>query len=335
MKAFVMKGYGGPEQMGFAEVPLPECTPGTVRIKVHAAGLNPIDIKTRDGMTKAIQSYKLPAILGNECAGTVDAVGDGVSGFTIGERVATRVDKGRMGALADYAVTTADTLAHIPDQVDMQSAAGLPLAGETALQALRNEIKVKPGDRILITGGAGGVGTLAIQIAKAFGARVITTASPRGRDLVKSLGADEVIDYTSTDFTTVLRDLDGAFDLIGGKDLENCFKVVRPGATVVSIAGTPEPNTADDIGASTLIRMVFWAMSVGLRRKAKAAGARYRFLFMRANGDDLATLFDMISAGKLRVIVDQTYPFEATPKAFEALESGHAKGKIIVQIAPT
>lgn len=315
------------------EVPRPDAGPGELLVRVCAAGLNPVDFKTRQGMLKPVQRYRLPAVMGNELAGIVEACGAGVTGFAVGDRVFARMPKGAMGALAEYAVVPQDVLAIMPATLDFEAAAGIPLAGLTALQALRDELRLAPGSRVFIPGGAGGVGTFAIQIAKWLGAEVTTTASPRGRALVERLGADVVIDYTAQRFEDHVRDMDGAFDLLGGETLEKCFGVVKRGGTVVSVAGMPEPLTARrDLGRGPALAALFWIVSYRLRAQAARNGVTYRYLFMHPSGDELAELARLVDAGRLEPVIDRVFPFAQVDQAFAHLESGHAKGKVIVRI---
>lgn len=315
------------------EVPRPDAGPGELLVRVCAAGLNPVDFKTRQGLLKPVQRYRLPAVMGNELAGIVEACGAGVTGFAVGDRVFARMPKGAMGALAEYAVVPQDVLAIMPATLDFEAAAGIPLAGLTALQALRDELRLAPGSRVFIPGGAGGVGTFAIQIAKWLGADVTTTASPRGRALVERLGADVVIDYTAQRFEDHVRDMDGAFDLLGGETLEKCFGVVKRGGTVVSVAGMPEPLTARrDLGRGPALAALFWIVSYRLRAQAARNGVTYRYLFMHPSGDELAELARLVDAGRLEPVIDRVFPFAQVDQAFAHLESGHAKGKVIVRI---
>lgn len=315
------------------EVPRPDAGPGELLVRVCAAGLNPVDFKTRQGMLKPVQRYRLPAVMGNELAGIVEACGAGVTGFAVGDRVFARMPKGAMGALAEYAVVPQEVLAIMPATLDFEAAAGIPLAGLTALQALRDELRLAPGSRVFIPGGAGGVGTFAIQIAKWLGAEVTTTASPRGRALVERLGADVVIDYTAQRFEDHVRDMDGAFDLLGGETLEKCFGVVKRGGTVVSVAGMPEPLTARrDLGRGPALAALFWIVSYRLRAQAARNGVTYRYLFMHPSGDELAELARLVDAGRLEPVIDRVFPFAQVDQAFAHLESGHAKGKVIVRI---
>ena len=238
-----------------------------------------------------------------------------------------------MGAFADYTVVPEGLLARMPATLDFAVAAGVPLAGLTALQALRDELQLRPGSRVFIPGGAGGVGTFAIQIARWLGAEVTTTASERGRALVERLGADVVIDYTSQRFEDHVRDMDGVFDLIGGDTLMKSFQVVKPGGKVVSIAGMPEPQTArQDLGGGFFLTPLFWAVSYRLRAQAKKHGVTYRYLFMHPSGPELAELGGLIEEKKLEPVIDRVFPFADIADAFVHLESGHAKGKIVVQM---
>lgn len=334
MKALVLARYGGPETTELRDVPRPEPGPGEVLVRVHAAGLNPIDYKIRDGALKAIHRYRLPVVMGCELAGVVEKTGRGANGFKPGDRVFARVAKDGLGAFAEFAVVHQDLLAQVPDGLDLVMAAGIPLAGLTALQALRDELQLQPGQRVFISGGAGGVGTFAIQIAKWLGAEVVTTASPRGRALVERLGADEVIDYTTERFQDRLSGMDGAFDLMGGETLNATFGVVKPGGMVVSIAGLPEPETArKDLKLGPLMTAAFWFVSRKLRALARRHGVRYRFLFMHPSGAELEELAGLVAADRLDPVVDKVFPFPDIAAAMAYLEAGRAKGKVIVRMA--
>ncbi len=309
--------------------PAPTPGPRDILVDVRAAGLNPVDIGFRQGKLRPLYRLKLPHVLGNEFAGEVVAIGAKVTRFSVGDRVFARVRKDRLGAFAQQAAVGEDLAAHMPSNLDFTAAAGVPLAALTALQALRDELGVKPGQKVFISGGAGGVGTFAIQIAKGLGAHV--TASTRGDALVRSLGADEVIDYTTDDFSRIGRVFDAGFDLVGGETLDRMFAIMKPGTRIVSVAGVPEPRTARlDLGRGGFLALAFWAMSYGVRRRARGAGIDYRYLFMHPSGADLAHLAGLIEQGRLRVTIDRTYPFADIARAIDYLESGRAKGKVVV-----
>jgi NADPH:quinone reductase-like Zn-dependent oxidoreductase len=247
--------------------------------------------------------------------------------------VFTRVDKKRLGAFAEFAVVREELVAKMPSSVDFTTAAGVPLAGLTALQVLRDELRVTSGQNIFISGGSGGVGTFAIQLGKWLGAHIATTASARGEEMVRKLGADIVVDYTREHFDQVLREYDGALDLRGGDTLLKTFGVVKRDAKVVSIAGVPEPLTAcKDLQAGPTLAALFLAASWRIRRQARKYGVIYRYLLMHPSGADLSELATLIDQQKLEVVIDRIFPFAHIGDAFAYLEQGHAKGKVVVQM---
>jgi NADPH:quinone reductase-like Zn-dependent oxidoreductase len=334
MRAYILEHYGGPEGSRLMDVPVPAPRPRDILVKVRAAGLNPVDFKFRQGKLRAILRPRLPFVLGNELAGEVIAVGGDVKRFHVGDRVFARVAKDRAGAFAEQACVDEDDAALMPGNLDFTAAAAVPLAGLTALQALRDELDVKPGQNVFISGGAGGVGTFAIQIAKWLGAHVTTTASPRGEALVRSLGCDEEIDYTSRDISRLGARFDAGFDLIGGDTLAQMFKIMKPGTKIVSVAALPEPQTAiRDLGGSRALAVLFWIISYGIRSRARRAGIGYRYLFMHPSGSDLAQLAELIEQGKLKVIIDKTYPLANISDALAYVEGGRVKGKVIVTMS--
>jgi alcohol dehydrogenase len=331
MRAYVLKHYGGPDGAQMLDVSAPVSGPRDLLVEVRAAGLNPVDFKFRQGKLRAIHRPKLPFVLGNELAGEVIAVGNDVKRFRVGDRVFARVAKDRAGAFAEQACVDEDHAAHMPRDLDFTAAAAVPLAGLTALQALRDELGVKPGQKVFISGGAGGVGTFAIQIAKWLGADVTTTASKRGEALVRSLGCDEVIDYTASDISKGGRRFDAGLDLVGGKTLEQMFDIMKPATRIVSVAAVPEPQTAiKDLGGRRALAAVFWIISYGIRSRARRAGIGYRYLFMHPSGSDLAQLAELIETEKLKVVIDRTYPLADISEALGYLETGRAKGKVVV-----
>ena len=334
MRAFVLLSYGGPDRTVLTEVPQPSPRVGELLVRVNAAGVNPVDFKTRAGALKIISRYHLPIVMGNELSGAVEAVGAGVTKFAKGDRVFARVDKDIMGAFAEYAVVREEHAALMPASLDFATAAAVPLAALTALQALRDELHLSAGERIFIPGGAGGVGSFAIQLAKHLGAHVATTASPRGEALVKRLGADVVVDYSRERFENKLSGYDCAFDLLGGDTLARLMSVLKPGGRVVSIAGMPEPITArKDLGRGVGLAALFWIASLTIRLRAARRGLTYRYLFMHPSGADLTYLASLIDAKKLEVVIDRIFPFAEAKQAMAYVEAGRTKGKVVLALS--
>lgn len=326
--------YGGPAQLHLGELPEPALMPDAVRIEVHAAGLNPVDFKTREGKVKLLLPYRMPLILGNELCGEVIEVGAQVSAFRVGERVAARVAKGDAGAFAEIAAVPAKLLAKVPDTVSDTDAAALPLAGLTAWQCLTEVLRVQPGQRVLIHAGAGGVGHLAIQLAKALGAVVATTGSRSRFDFLRSLGADELVDYRNERFEDRIAPLDAVLDTQGGEILRRSIAHTRPGGAVVTIGGLPTPEVAVEFGKPFWLRWLFALITRRERALAQARGVRFRYWFMRPDGAQLTELFARLACGELRVSTQVFDGFAQFPQAFAALESGRTQGKLVVRLGP-
>ncbi|MEU1425106.1 NADP-dependent oxidoreductase [Kitasatospora sp. NPDC005751] len=331
MKAFLIERYGDTAGPHAGEMPDPRVGAGDVLVRIHAASVNPLDIKLRDGAFKAILPYRLPLVLGNDLAGVVVQVGSSVTRFTVGDEVYARPDKDRIGTFAELIAVHQDDLAPKPAALTMAEAASLPLVALTAWQALVERAHVRPGQKVLVHAGAGGVGTIAVQLAKHLGAQVATTVSTAKADLVKELGADIVVDYRKQDFASVLDDYDVVLDTLGGETLEKSLRVLKPGGTVISVAGPPDAAFARELGANAALRLVMNALSFRTRRRARRRGVTYSFLFMKAGGDQLRELTALIDAGKIRPVVDRVFPFDRTGEAMEYVEKGRAKaGKVVV-----
>ncbi len=331
MKAFVVERYGDAGGVRAGEMPDPRLGDDDVLVQIHAASVNPLDLKTRDGAFKAILPYRVPFVLGNDLAGVVIGVGAGVTRFTAGEEVYARPDKNRIGAFADLIAIHQDDVAIKPTTLTMEEAASIPLVGLTAWQALVERANLQAGQKVLIHAGSGGVGTIAIQLAKQLGVSVATTTSTANIDLVKSLGADVVIDYKKQAFETVLHDYDVVLDTLGGHTLEKSLQVLKPGGKVISIAGPPDPAFAKELGANPLVSLAMTALSFRTRHRARRHHVTYSFLFMRASGDQLREITTLIEAGKIRPVVDRVFPFESTREALTYVEEGRARaGKVVL-----
>jgi len=298
-------------------------------IAVRAASLNPLDFKIREGKVKLVLRLAPPIALGCDVAGVVTEVGSNVTQFKAGDEVYARLEKNRMGGLAERVVADARVVAHKPARASFEEAAAIPLAALTALQALRELAELKAGQRVLIHAGAGGVGSLAIQIAKILGLWVATTTSGKNADFVRSLGADEVIDYTQHAIADRVHDLDAVFDTLGGASELASLGVVRRGGVVVGVGGMPDAAFART-HLPWFARPAVAIATTRRRRAATRAGARFVYLFMRPDGEQLAELARWIDDGKLRPIIHRSYPLAEFREAFAELERGRARGKIVV-----
>lgn len=332
MKAFIVDRYGSNDGVRFGEMPDPELRENDVLVQIHAASVNPLDLKIRDGKLKLILPYRLPLILGNDLAGVVVGVGSQVRRFKPGDEVYARPDQDRIGAFAEFISMNEDAVANKPKELTMEEAASLPLVGLTAWQALIERANLKKGQKVLIHAGSGGVGTFAIQLAKHVGAIVATTTSTANLDWVKRLGADIVIDYRKDDFETILRDYDVVLDTLGGETLKKSLRVLKPGGKLISLSGPPDPDFAKDIGSTWTLRLVMRLLSYRIRKKAKRHHVSYSFLFMRASGDQLREIGSLIDSGIIRPVVDRVFPFASTKEALVYVEKGRAKGKVIVKV---
>ncbi|MDO2935002.1 NADP-dependent oxidoreductase [Paeniglutamicibacter sulfureus] len=328
MKAFVFSQYKQPLQQ--ADVPEPAVGDHDVLVQVAAAGVNQLDAKIIEGEFKSILPYSLPHGIGHDMAGSVIGIGANVTGFKIGDEVYARVAKDRVGTFAERVAVTEADLALRPTSVTVAEAASLPLVALTAWQALVVKGKLKPGQKVLIHAGAGGVGSLTIQLAKHLGAHVATTASAANADFVRSLGADEVIDYRSQDFEKGLSGYDLVLDSLGGENLEKSLRILKPGGKAIGISGPPDPAFAKDAGLNPLLRLVIAGLSSKIRRQARKLGVSYEFLFMHPSGEQLRKISALIDGGALRPIVGATFPFAQTPQAVQALSKGGVRGKVVV-----
>ncbi|MFF5370890.1 NADP-dependent oxidoreductase [Streptomyces sp. NPDC013187] len=334
MKAFVVEKYGK-DGARAADVPEPTVGARDVLVRVSAAGINPLDKMVRNGEFKQLLKYKRPFVLGHDVAGVVTQVGSAVHGFQVGDEVYARPRDLRIGAFAEFIAIDADDVALKPASLTLQEAAVVPLVALTAWQILVERAHVKPGQKVLVHAGAGGLGSTVIQLARHLGATVATTASARAEALVRSLGADVVVDYTKEDFSKVLSDYDLVLDSVGGANLEKSLTVLKPGGLAVSVVGPPDAAFARQLGAPSVLGLVMNTLSRKIRKRAKALGVRYEFFFMRANGSQLRELGALYDSGKLRPVIDSTFPFDQTLEAMAYVEQGRTKaGKVVVSMVP-
>ena len=332
MKAFILDRYGKNEKLRGAEVPEPELREDEVLIQVHATAVNLLDAKVRNGEFKLILPYRTPFVLGHDVAGVVVRVGPLVRQFKLGDEVYARPDDFRIGTFAELVAVKEASVAIKPKNISMEEAASIPLVGLTAWQALVEKARLKKGQKVFIQAGSGGVGTFAIQLAKHLGATVATTTSTGNVAMVKSLGADVIVDYKKEAFEEKLSGYDVVLNSQDGKTLSKSLGVLSPGGSLISISGPPDPQFAEDIKAPWLVKQVMRALSFGVRRQAQRLKVGFSFLFMKASGSQLRQITPLIESGAIRPVVDKVFPFESTNEALAYVESGRAKGKVVIKV---
>jgi len=332
MKAFVVDKYKKKGALRLANVREPEVRDDDVLVRVHAASVNLLDSKVRDGEFKLLLRYRPPFILGHDVAGTVLRVGPKIRQFKVGDEVYARPRDHRVGTFAEFIAINETDVAPKPKNISMEEAASIPLVGLTAWQALVEVGKLKAGQNVFIQAGSGGVGTFAIQLAKHLGATVATTTSTKNVELVKSIGADLVIDYKTQDFEKVLSGYDLVLHSQDAKTLEKSLRVLKPDGLLISISGPPDPEFAREQGMNLFLKLVLRLLSHGVRKKARKLGVRFSFLFMRAQAQQLHEITSLIESGVIRPVVDKVFPFEETGDALAYVETGRAKGKVVIAV---
>jgi NADPH:quinone reductase-like Zn-dependent oxidoreductase len=332
MKAFLLDRYAKGGILRPGETSEPELRENDVMVQIHAAGVNVLDAKIRDGEFKLILPYRLPLILGNDVAGTVVRVGFNVRRFQPGDEVYARPSKDRIGTFAEFIAMDEADVAMKPKNLTMEEAASVPLVALTAWQVLVERAEVEKGQKVLIHAGSGGVGTIAIQLAKHFGAHVATTTSTANIALVRSLGADVVIDYKKENSEKVLQNYDVVLNSLGEDTLEKSVLVLKPGGKLISISGPPDADFAKENGFGWIFRQVMRVLSFRIRKKSSRRCVSYSFLFMTANGEQLSRITSLIEAGAVRPVMDTVFPFEKTNEALAYVETGRAKGKVVVTV---
>jgi alcohol dehydrogenase len=307
--------------------------PMDLLIRVHAASVNPVDVKTRNGQLKTLLKYRFPLVLGNDLSGVVADVGAQVTRFKRGDAIYARLDKDRVGTFAEFAVVREGAAALKPINVTSEEAASLPLVALTAWQTLVEVGHLAAKQKVLIHAGSGGVGSVAIQLAHHLGATVFTTVGQRNVELVKRLGADVAIDYRRARFEDVARDCDLVLDSAGGDTLLRCFESVKPGGVVVSIGSTPSAAFARSWGLNPIIVLAIKVMSRKATAAARSHNARYEYLFVRADGEQLREITRLVESGAIIPLVDKVFPLDQLRDALAYSESGRATGKVVIKVA--
>lgn len=332
MKALILERYGKSNQLAFADLPRPSIKPDEILVQVHAVGLNPIDTMIPKGAFKPIIKFQLPAIMGSDLAGIVVEVGNRVTRFKPGDAVYASIFDLGSGSLAEYAVVPESAAAIKPEKLDFVQAASIPMVGLTSWQALKERAGMKSGQKVFIPAGSGGIGTFAIQLAKYLGAKVATTTSSQNMDLVKKLGADEVIDYKTQAFEKLLRGYDVVLWTVRSDAIEKALQVMNPNSLLISLIGPPDVAFARKRGMSFLMKLVFGLISSKIIMLAKKRNVEYAFMFVHPDGKQLTDIGKFIDEGHIQPVIDKVFPFDQTLQALAYLEQGRAKGKVVVQI---
>lgn len=332
MKALILKRYGKSNQLEFADIPRPTVKPDEILVQIHASGLNPIDYLIPKGAFKPILKFQLPATMGSDLAGVVIEVGDRVTRFKPGDSVFASIFDLGTGALAEFAVVPETAAAIKPVSLDFVQAASIPMVGLTSWQALKERARLRPGQKVFIPAGSGGIGTFAIQLAKHLGAKVGTTTSTANVSLVQHLGADEVIDYKKQEFEDVLHGYDVVLGTIRGDGIEKSLRILKPRSSVVSLIGPPDAAFARARGMNFLMKLVFGLISSKIIRQAQKRSIEYSFLFVHPDGHQLAEIGKLLDSGRIYPVIDKVFPFDQTKEALAYLEEGRAKGKVVVKV---
>lgn len=332
MKALTFQRYGKSPGIGFSDLPRPTLRDDELLVEVHAVGLNPIDNMIPTGMFKPVLKFQLPATIGSDLAGVVKEVGPSVTRFKPGDAVfASLFDLGT-GSLAEYAVVPERVAAPKPTNLDFVQAASVPMVGLTAWQAMKERAGVRAGHKVFIPAGAGGIGSMAIQLAKHFGAKVASTTSTDNVPLVRGLGADEVVDYKQQRFEKSLGGYDMALGTLRDEELEKAIGILRPGGKLVSLVGPLDAAFAKARNLNFALKFVFGLMSRKVMRLAAKRNIAYSFLFVRPDGAQLADIGKLLQAGTIRPVIDKVFAFEEAPQALAYVALGRSKGKVVVKI---
>lgn len=332
MIAAFIDGYGQDRVLRVGDFPAPMLGPSDILVRVHAASVNPVDFKLRDGKFRLLRRYRFPLILGHDCAGEVVQIGEKVTRFKVGDRIFSRPRNGRIGTFAEFIAIDQSEAAFMPPNLNYHEAASLPLVGLTSWQALVDTAKLKPRQRILIHAGSGGIGTFAIQLAKHIGAEVWTTTSGKNLEFVKGLGADHAINYQNEDFEKRVNNVDVVFDTLGGTSLDKSFSITRPNGWVVSIAGSPDFRTAKEMDLDIMRSLLLRVVGLRVNLKARSTGVNYRFIFMKPLSEELAQIATLVANGVIKPVVDRIVPISECQSAIEYSASGRARGKIIIRV---
>lgn len=333
MKAVQIKKYAKDINTILNDIPKPQISDSEVLIQVKAAAVNPVELLILTGSVKLIQDYTMPLTLGNECSGIVEQVGSKVKDFAKGDRVFTRLPIQKIGAFAEYVAVEQDAVAKMPDGYDFNTAAAIPLTGLTAYQAIVEELEAKPGETLLIPGGSGSFGQMAVPIAKALGLRVIVTGNARAREQFVSMGVDRYMDYKQENYWEQLSDIDYVIDTLGPDEFEHELAVLKQGGKLVSLRTGPNKAFAERKGFSGLKKQLFTLAGSKYDKAAKKQGKEYRFVFVRSDGAQLRKIAEIVERQQIKPAVDsRVFTLDQANDALRLVAKGSLNGKVIIQL---
>lgn len=333
MKAVQINGYSKQIHTILRDVPQPQISDSEVLIQVKAAAVNPLEMLILTGSVKMIQDYPMPLTLGNECSGIVEAAGSKVTGFREGDRVYTRLPLNKIGAFAEYVAVDQNAIAKMPEGYDFNTAAAIPLTGLTAYQAFVEELEAKPGESLLIPGGSGSFGQMAVPIAKALGLRVIVTGNARAKEQFLSMGVDRYMDYQQENYWEQLSDIDHVVDTLGAAEFEHELAVLKQGGRLVSLRTGPNKAFAVKHHVSGLKKPLFTLAGRKYDKAAGKQGKEYRFLFVRSNGAQLQTITEIVEQQRIVPAIDsRVFSLSQANEALQLVSKGPINGKVIIQM---
>lgn len=333
MKAVQIKNYSKNIDTTLTDIPKPQISDSEVLIQIKAAAVNPLELLILTGSVKLLQDYPMPLTLGNECSGIVEQIGSKVSGFQKGDRVYTRLPLNKIGAFAEYVAVDQNAIAKMPQGYDFNTAAAIPLTGLTVYQAIVEELEAKPGQTLLIPGGSGSFGQMAVPIAKALGLRVIVTGNARAKEQFLTMGVDRYLDYKTENYWEVLSDIDHVIDTLGPDEFDHELAVLKKGGRLVSLRTGPNKAFAERKQISGLKKQMFTLAGSKYDKAAKKQGKEYRFVFVRSDGAQLQKITEIVEKQQIKPAIDsRVFSLEQTNEALQLVAKGPLNGKVVIEL---
>lgn len=333
MKAVQIQHYAKTIHTVLRDIPIPTISDSEVLVRVQAAAVNPVDLLILTGSIKLMQWYPMPLMLGNECAGVVEQVGRHVRGFQKGDRVYARLPIDKIGAFAEYVAVDETAIAAMPDGYDFTTAAAIPLTGLTAYQAITEELEAKPGQTLLIPGGSGSFGQMAVPIAKALGLQVIVTGNARAREQFVAMGVDQYIEYKQENYWEKLSGLDGVIDTLGPAEFDHELAVLKKGGRMVSLRTGPNKAFAERKAFSGWKKLLFTLAGSRYDKEAQKQGKEYRFVFVRSDGEQLRKITEIVEQQQVKPAVDpRIFSLEQAEEALRLVANGQLHGKVVLRL---